>query len=189
MEKSKRESSGVRNSGAGSRDQVHAMEPGMLEHSLYKREGGGSSPSPATNFKKFGIRWAEPVGLPECPYLTRWVLTLAGYSIRLHWWRASDDQRHPHDHTWDYMAVILWGRYRETTVTTAGFKFDLRTVGSITRYKAEHRHMVQILPGESCLSLLFTGKPRRQWGFYVLGRDKLMRPLRYFNRYGHHPCD
>lgn len=158
------------------------------EHRFDKTEVGGSTPFPCDllKFQRFGLRWAESVGLPECPYLTRWVITVFGYSIRLHHWHASDDQRYAHDHAWNYVACILKGGYLEHM---EGLLSQYRTAGTITFYKAEHRHRVQILKGTSCWSLLFTGRPRRDWGFYVPGREKLLRPLRYFSRYGHHPCE
>lgn len=155
------------------------------ERQLDKLEVDGSIPSPATNskFKQFGLRWREPLGLPQCPYVMRWVLTLFGYSIRLHHWLGGDDPRHMHDHAWWYVSVLLWGSYFERT--PEGCK--LRRTGSVAFYPAEHRHTV--LGNGGCWSLLITGKPVRQWGFYVPGRAKLLRPLRYFSRYGHHGCD
>lgn len=155
------------------------------ERSLYKAEAGGSIPSPATNlkFKLFSLRWREPLGLPQCPYIVRWVLTVFGYSLRLHHWLGSDDLRHMHDHAWWYVSIILKGSYFERTSKTV----TLRRVGSVAFYRAEHQHIVEENGG--CWSLLITGRSVRQWGFYVPGRAKLLRPLRYFSRYGHQPCE
>lgn len=114
-------------------------------------------------FKRFSIVWGQPVG-------------------------RSDDQRFPHDHVWDYWSFVLWGSYLEVTYYpeyTCGFP-DLRQRGDFKRYKAEHRHTVA---AKNCWTLLYTGKPRRKWGFWVTGRNRLLRPLRYFSRYGHHQCD
>lgn len=135
------------------------------------------------HFKRFGLVWNEAVGIPECPYLYRWVFTFWGRSIRLHHWVASDDQRYTHDHAWNFTAIILLGEYLEWI----DGKCHLRSQGDITSYKAEHKHTVEVITG-GCWSLLFTGAPRRKWGFWIPGRDALMRPLRYFSRYGHHPC-
>lgn len=149
-----------------------------------KAENGGSTPSPATkSFRPFEVRWAEPLGRPECPYVYRWVLTLAGYSIRLHHWIGSDDQRHFHDHAWDFVSIILKGSYIESTPTGRWH----RRAGSVRIYRAEHRHKV-LLVGRSCWTLVLSARHRRHFGFYVPGRDRLLRPLRYFSRYGHHPC-
>ena len=67
-------------------------------------------------FKKiFQIRWKEPMGLPECPYLYRWTLILFGYTIRIHHWLRSDDNRHFHDHSCDLISIILKGHYFNIT--------------------------------------------------------------------------
>lgn len=134
-------------------------------------------------FSKFQVRWNDKVGRAECPYLTRWTLTLFGYSIRLHHWVASDDQRHFHDHPWWMLIIMLSGSY----IDISPDKEDLLSAGSIRFREAEHRHTVKLV--KDCWTLLLTGPPIRHWGFYIPGRDKLMRPLRYFSRFGHHQCD
>lgn len=154
------------------------------EQRIDNPEVGGSSPSPATNFKWFGLRWAEPLGLPECPYVRRWVLTVAGYSIRIHHWISSDDLRFDHDHAWWYLSLVFAGDYLEWS----GDKVAHRKRWSLKFYPAEHKHRVRV-PVYGAWTLLITGRPTRKWGFWLPGRDKPMRPLRYFDRYGHHPCD
>lgn len=142
-------------------------------------------------FTDFELRWAEPVGLPECPYLKRWVLTLFGYSIRLHHWLASDDQRHYHDHPWDFWVWIIggWGYWESVSYPDGKRSVFVREVGDFTFYPAEHRHKVCLRPGTDSWSLVFSKRNRRKHGFWIEGRDTLLRPLRYFSRYGHHPCD
>lgn len=134
-------------------------------------------------FNNFQVRWAEWIGDKDCWYMQRWVLTLFGYSIRLHHWIASDDERHFHDHPWWMIIFILKGSYIDITPDGE----DLLTPGSIRFRKAEHKHTVKLK--EECWSLLITGKNSRHWGFWIPGRDTIMRPLRYFDRFGHHQCD
>lgn len=66
-------------------------------------------------FKKFNkifqIRWKEPMGFPECPYLYRWTLVVFGFTIRLHHWLRSDDCRYFHDHASDFVSIVLRGNY------------------------------------------------------------------------------
>ena len=66
-------------------------------------------------YRKFGkffqIRWKEALGKPECPYLYRWTLIIFGFSIRLHHWLRSDDNRYFHDHACDLISIILKGWY------------------------------------------------------------------------------
>lgn len=127
------------------------------------------------------FRWNEPLGRPECPYVYRWVISLFGWSIRLHKWIGSDDQRFFHDHAWDFVSIILKGWYEEITPKGS----QLRYPYSIRYYKAEHQHMVKIY--RPCWSLVISKPKRRNFGFWV--KDRLMRPLRYFSRYGYHPCE
>jgi len=61
--------------------------------------------------KYFQIRWKEPMGLKECPYLYRWTIILFGYTIRLHHWLRSDDNRYFHDHSCDLVSIVLKGHY------------------------------------------------------------------------------
>jgi hypothetical protein len=62
-------------------------------------------------FKRFQIRWAEKLGLPDDPYLVRWTFILFGYSIRIHHWIKSDDDRYFHDHSADLLSIVLKGKY------------------------------------------------------------------------------
>ena len=63
-------------------------------------------------FKKwFQFRWKEPLGLAESPYLYRWTLIIFGFSIRLHHWIRSDDNRYFHDHSCDLISIVLKGYY------------------------------------------------------------------------------
>jgi hypothetical protein len=65
--------------------------------------------------KYFQLRWKEPLGLPECPYLYRWTFIFFGYTIRLHHWLRSDDNRYFHDHSTNLISIVLKGRYWNVT--------------------------------------------------------------------------
>jgi hypothetical protein len=52
---------------------------------------------------------------------------------------------------------------------------------SIWFSKAEDRHYLSI-PKGGAWTLMFEGRPRHKWGFYVNGHK--WRPLRYFHKYG-----
>ena len=169
-------------------------------------------------FKPFQIRWAEKLGLQECPYLIRWTFLFFGYSIRIHHWLKSDDDRFFHDHASNLVSVVLKGHYWNVTpidpnknpsdkVDIASFSsgetsikgvlenrnfhhvegifnsirnfFHMRE--SIWFSKAEARHYLKI-PKEGAWTLMFEGRPRHTWGFYVNG--KRVRPLAYFHKYG-----
>ena len=136
-----------------------------------------SSPAARTTFI-----WRQSLGLATCPYLIRWVLDLGFFSIRLHHWIASDDQRFPHDHPWWYTSFILKGGY--TDKSPEGDRHV--SAGSVVHFKAAHQHSVLVDPG-GCWTLMITGPERREWGFWVKGRFR--RRNKYFYEHGHHPCE
>lgn len=136
--------------------------------------------------KKIQLRWNEPLGKPECPYAYRWVLILFGYSIRVHHFLRSDDKRFFHDHAWWFLTLILKGGYIDVSKSADNTEVrESLEPGHIRFRKAHHLHYVQV-PESGCWTILITGKPVRNWGFWVNG--KIMRPLRFFSRYGHPPC-
>ena len=114
--------------------------------------------------------------------MRRYVFIFFGWSIRLHKWYRSDDKQHFHDHAWNFVTIVLKGRY--TDVTEAG-KQEM-SAGTIQFRKAEHRHYVDV-PTCGAVTLLFCGRPRRKWGFWV--NNHLWRPLRYFSKHGLPACD
>jgi hypothetical protein len=121
------------------------------------------------------------LGVATCPYLERWVLDFKLFSIRLHHWLASDDQRHFHDHPWWYLSWVLKGSY----VDRSPWGDVRRARWSVKRFPALHRHSVII--DKPCWTLLITGPEKRVWGFWVHGRFR--KRNKYFFIFGHHPCE
>lgn len=62
-------------------------------------------------FKNFQIRWAEKLGYEDNPYLIRWTFIFFGYSMRIHHWIKSDDDRYFHDHSANLLSIVLKGHY------------------------------------------------------------------------------
>lgn len=125
--------------------------------------------------------WNEKLGLPECPYLIRWCLNFGIFSIRLHKWLSSDDQRYYHNHAWWFITFILSGSYLDITENGE----ELLTFGAIRFRKAEHSHKVKILKSPTW-TILLTGPSVNKWGFIVNGKFK--KSNKYFFENGHHPC-
>jgi hypothetical protein len=134
-------------------------------------------------FKSFQIRWKEPLGRKECPYLYRWSFIFFNFSIRIHHWIRSDDKRFFHDHACDFISIVLKGRY--TNITPDG-SFHVKA-GSIWFSKALKRHYLKV-PKEGAWTLLFCGRPYHKWGFWITDK-KMMRPWRYYNKYGETSCN
>lgn len=136
--------------------------------------------------KKFDIRWAESLGLKDCPYMKRWVIVLFGYSIRIHYWVKSDDTRFYHSHPWNFFTFILFGSYTDVSFDPATKKTEEEVLNTFNlRYRpANHYHYVKV--NKPTLTLVLAGPKIQNWGFWV--NNHLMRPLRFFSRYGHPPC-
>lgn len=168
--------------------------------------------SNTNQFKKFQIRWAEKLGYTDNPYLIRWTFIFFGYSIRIHHWIKSDDKRYYHDHSADLLSIVLKGKYdnvvpivpnhdpnfnvnegynerpywkNERKFHVEGifnsWKHFLHMNKSIWFSKAEQQHYLDI-PKEGAWTLMFEGRPKHKWGFYVNGHK--WRPLRYFHKFG-----
>ena len=150
-------------------------------------------------FKWFQVRWAERLGIVEAPYLIRWTFIFFGYSIRIHHWIKSDDNRFFHDHSADLLSIVLKGKYYNVKpidpdlppqdnskpcyvegIFNSWHNF-FHMSDSIWFSKAEDRHYLSI-PKGGAWTLMFEGRPRHKWGFYVNGHK--WRPLRYFHKYG-----
>lgn len=160
-------------------------------------------------FSNFQIRWAEKLGYQDNPYLIRWTLILFGYSIRLHHWIKSDDNRFFHDHSADLISIILKGYYWNVTplendknpndtvkinnkcVTNEKYNrvegiFNsvynlIHPHKSIYKSNAKQLHYLKI-PPSGTWTLLLEGKKYNKWGFMVNGHK--WRPLRYFHKFG-----
>lgn len=143
---------------------------------------GFNPTAPRSKTKKWQVRWKEPLGIEECPYAFRWVLITPFFSMRIHNFLRSDDKRYFHDHAWDFWTFIIKGYYWDVSENGR----TKRTQGNLYFVKAEHAHYVDV-PVGGCWTFVFSKNPRRNWGFWVEG--KFRRPLKYFHKFGHPPCD
>lgn len=129
-----------------------------------------------------GLTLREELGSRDCPYLIRWVFQTRWFSVRLHHWISSDDQRHYHDHPFWFLVLVLRGSY--TDRSPAGD--DRMTAGRVRFRPAEHKHTALVDRG-GCWTLLLCGPEIREWGFWVNGRFR--KRNKYFFEHGHHPCE
>ena len=108
------------------------------------------------------------------PYLDR--LTIFGcrlFSIKLHHILQSDDAC-LHDHPWPFVSFILKGGYWEHAdwgkpiqAAEWGVFKKWYAPGSVLFRKAKWTHRLELPPGKTCWTLVFTGKPIREWGFWT----------------------
>ena len=160
-------------------------------------------------FKPFQIRWKEKLGIQDDPYLIRWTFCFFGYSIRIHHWLKTDASNiHFHDHAADLLSIVIKGKYNnvvpkyeeyepldgrnEKRIPVEGIFNSPRTFFNLRKSiwfsKAEQRHYLELKPGQDAWTLMFEGRSRHKWGFYVARKGSLfvrkIRPLEYFHRYG-----
>jgi hypothetical protein len=83
------------------------------------------------------------------------------FNLYLHRFLRSDNDRHFHDHPWDFVTVLLSGGYWENT---PGGRFWRRRF-SILRRPAEWQHWVEIV--EPVWTLIAVSRKRREWGFHT----------------------
>jgi hypothetical protein len=126
----------------------------------------------------------EKLGRPECPYMERWAINFYFFSLRIHHWFSSDDNRAFHDHPNSFLTVVLSGSY--TDVNPHGREEMCR--GKIKYRPALHKHTVEVSKG-GCWTFVIFGRKVRSWGFWVRNGEKFMRSNKYFLERGHHPCN
>ena len=96
-------------------------------------------------------------------YMQRWhLLRKPGVrNLYLHRYLGSDDDRALHDHPWASWSILLWGHLVE--VTEQGEK---RIWPIIPKFRSpEYSHRL-ILKSSGALTLFYTGKKVREWGFH-----------------------
>lgn len=158
--------------------------------------------------KHFSFKWGELLGRPECPYLRRWALVLGLFSIRVHHFYRSDDERAHHDHPWWFVTLVLKGGYTDVSgpmdgrfcsrcggtdpgCYICGERLDHLGPGSIRYRPALHQHTVRTDP-DGAWTIILTGPNVRTWGFWERlpdGRRRFRKANKWFFEKGHHPCD
>jgi hypothetical protein len=93
--------------------------------------------------------------------------------VFLHLIKMPDTDRHPHDHPWSFLTIILWGGYWEAVYQNkaqlAGEEQPLIRYlgpGSVVFRRAEHTHQIIKINGSAAWTLVFAGSSRRAWGFW-----------------------
>lgn len=109
------------------------------------------------------------------------------FSIRLHHWWGSDDNRAFHNHPYWFWTFVLKGGYRDVShnPNNVGSKHDILSIGSLRFREADHWHTVQDVK-KNTWTFLITGKPFQRWGFKKVGDNKVYKRDKYFAEFGHH---
>ena len=84
------------------------------------------------------------------------------FTIMVNVFHHGDLQRHMHDHPVDFISFIIWGSYIE--LTEGGTTKRRRWFNFVP---AETKHRIIKIVSDKCVSLVFTGRRRREWGFWT----------------------
>lgn len=113
-----------------------------------------------------------PVSFRERPFV--WCIQRLGIAIRLHNILRSDAGRHPHDHPWWFLTIILRGGYYEMLFDEYGVCSTMKWhgPGSVLFRRAHtfHRLLVPTDDAKPCWTLFITGPKAQTWGFLVKGK-------------------
>lgn len=135
-------------------------------HGNIKRNGTGHYVRP----KRWGrIDITKTVDGEEVLYLRRWYLwRCKAFSVRLHHIVMEDVDRWPHDHPWNFVALVLRGGYVERW-GPAGMCVPCLTkrVRFVNAHRATDVHrIVRFTRGhKGAWTLFITGPELRTWGF------------------------
>jgi hypothetical protein len=95
------------------------------------------------------------------------------WSIRIHWIRLPDQDRHLHDHPWNARTIILHGAYTEQRLTGNPFFFETerfhRRPGDTARLRFGEYHRITYVPPDGVWTLFISGPYQGTWGFLVDG--------------------
>jgi hypothetical protein len=102
------------------------------------------------------------------PYLTRWhVHHGENGRIYLHYFHRGDAENYNHDHPWSFWSLIIWGGYWEITPKPDGTeKKKWYFPGMLLKRPAEWQHRVVVPEGKIAITIIWTGKKERSWGFW-----------------------
>lgn len=112
------------------------------------------------------LKWRSPDESIGDAYLQRWHLVRKPgiRNLYLHRYQGSDDDRALHDHPWPSWSILFWGHLVEVTQTG-----EKRIWPLVPKFRsAEYSHRL-ILKSEKAMTLFYTGKKCREWGFHCPG--------------------
>jgi len=108
-------------------------------------------------WKGFGYR----SDLISGDYMRRWVIKTPWFLLRLHHIMRSDNDRHFHDHPFDFTSLILKGGYIEYTPNNLP---RMVYPGDTVHRRAPDLHYLKLLEKDAW-TVLITSPYYREWGF------------------------
>ena len=101
------------------------------------------------------------------------LLRLFGFRVVLHIFKKSDHLPF-HDHPYNILSILLWGKYTELTPVKddalSRMRARDRRAPSIWWIPATRAHKILLFPGQRTITLCVLGRKFREWGFLVGGQ-------------------
>lgn len=114
----------------------------------------------------------EDIKLPNeaRTYMRRWSVPLPfGDKIAVHHFLRDDSARALHDHPWNFLSLMIWGRYYEITERPGvGFVETEYRAPCLLYRRATDRHRI-VTRGYRAWTIVLMGRRRREWGFWPSG--------------------
>lgn len=102
-------------------------------------------------------------------YMHRWIFLTPWGTLRIHHILRSDEDRHMHDHPFDFTSFLLKGSYTEVTKDSvhplSGDRYKLWPRFSLIKKVAEDAH--RLILSDSVWTFVVGGPKRRAWGFWT----------------------
>ena len=113
-------------------------------------------------FRRWSWRgWGYRSDLIAGDYMRRWTVRTPLGMVRLHHIMRSDNDRHFHDHPFNFISIILRGGYIESRPKEPP---EIYLPGNVLFRFAEDLHYLKLLDRDAWTLVLATN-PRRRWGF------------------------
>ena len=99
-------------------------------------------------------------------HFRRWeILKTRWFSIYIHGIYAADQDKHLHNHPWDYKSIVLKGSYIEETNNGV----NILKFGTVTSRIGKDYHKIKSLLTKSVYTLFIVSPIKRIWGYQVDG--------------------
>lgn len=96
-------------------------------------------------------------------HFRRWGIDAFIFGIYIHQIYKADEDKHLHDHPWDYISICLKGSFMEECVK----KVNIIKPGNVIIRKANSFHKIKDMITPAVTTLFMTGPRRRKWGYDV----------------------